>query len=109
MKKQLGRVFTPFIRPVEGLRALLEAKPFDRFDLDAKAKRVVTFLKVEPKTKPKLPIDLDEARILAVRGAEVLSAYVPGPKGPVFMTLIEKNFGKELTTRTWDTVAKVAK
>jgi len=24
------------------------------------------------------------------------------------MTLIEKTFGKELTTRTWDTVAKVA-
>jgi uncharacterized protein (DUF1697 family) len=28
---------------------------------------------------------------------------------PVFMTLIEKTFGKEGTTRTWDTVAKVAR
>ena len=27
----------------------------------------------------------------------------------VFMTLIEKTFGKEATTRTWDTVAKVAR
>lgn len=34
---------------------------------------------------------------------------VPGPRGPVFMTLIEKSFGKEVTTRTWDTVAKVAR
>jgi len=25
------------------------------------------------------------------------------------MTLIEKTFGKEATTRTWDTVAKVAR
>jgi len=25
------------------------------------------------------------------------------------MTLIEKTFGKEQTTRTWDTVAKVAR
>ena len=39
----------------------------------------------------------------------VFSAYVPGPHGPVFMTLIEKTLGKEVTTRTWDTVKKVAK
>jgi hypothetical protein len=39
----------------------------------------------------------------------VYSAYLPNPKGAVFMTLIEKTFGKEVTTRTWDTVAKVAR
>jgi hypothetical protein len=44
-----------------------------------------------------------------VIGQEVFSAYVPSPRGPVFMTLIEKTFGKEVTTRTWDTVRKVAK
>lgn len=44
-----------------------------------------------------------------MRGAEIFSAYVPSPKGPVLMTLIEKTFGKEQTTRTWDTVAKVAR
>jgi len=27
----------------------------------------------------------------------------------VFMSLIEKTFGKDVTTRTWDTVKKVAK
>jgi hypothetical protein len=26
----------------------------------------------------------------------------------VFMTLIEKTFGKEVTTRTWETLKKVA-
>ena len=44
-----------------------------------------------------------------MRGAEAFSVYVRHPKGPVFMTLIEKTFGKEATTRTWDTVAKVAR
>ena len=52
---------------------------------------------------------MDGARILALDGAEVFSAYVPTAKGPVFMTLIEKTFGKDVTTRTWDTVAKAAK
>jgi len=33
---------------------------------------------------------------------------VPGESGPVFMKLIEMTFGKEVTTRTWDTVKKCA-
>ena len=37
----------------------------------------------------------------------MLSAYVPSAKGPVFMALIEKTFGKDVTTRTWDTVRTV--
>ncbi|MDQ3997720.1 MAG: DUF1697 domain-containing protein [Gemmatimonadota bacterium] len=37
------------------------------------------------------------------------TAESSNPKGAVFMTLIEKTFGKEVTTRTWDTVAKVAR
>ena len=56
-----------------------------------------------------MPIQVDTARILCVKGLQVLSAYVPSPKGPVFMALLEKTFGKDITTRTWETVAKTAK
>jgi hypothetical protein len=31
------------------------------------------------------------------------------PRGAVFMTMIERTFGKALTTRTWETVGKVAR
>jgi uncharacterized protein (DUF1697 family) len=34
-------------------------------------------------------------------------AYVPGPRGPAFMRLIEKTFGQNVTTRTWETVGKI--
>ncbi|MFL5275881.1 MAG: hypothetical protein ACJ79T_05380, partial [Myxococcales bacterium] len=60
-------------------------------------------------SQPSLPAELDGARILAIDGRNIFSAYVSSPKGPVFMTLIEKTFGKDVTTRTWDTVRKVAK
>jgi len=43
-----------------------------------------------------------------MRGGEIFSAYVPSPRGPVFMTLIDNTFGKTVTTRTWDTVRKCA-
>ena len=49
------------------------------------------------------------ASILAMKDREIFSAYLPTPKGPVFMGLIQKTFGKDQTTRTWDTVAKVVR
>jgi uncharacterized protein (DUF1697 family) len=97
------------VRPVEALQAIVGGDPYAPYDLPTVAKRVITFLREPPKSNPKLPPERDGARILRVEGAEVFSAYVPGPKGPVFMALIEKTFGKDVTTRTWDTVRKVAR
>jgi uncharacterized protein (DUF1697 family) len=109
MQKRLGHNFLTIVRPIDALRAMLESDPYTAFRLPAGAKRVVTFLRDEPTSKLTLPIELQGARILALDGHEVFTAYVPNPKGAVFMALIEKTFGKEVTTRTWDTVAKVAR
>lgn len=108
MARQLGRTFYTIVRRVDALVALLEADPYARFELPANAKRVVTFLREPPTRSLKLPLELEEARILALEGREIFTAYVPQPGNPVFMTLIEKTFGKDVTTRTWDTVRKCA-
>ena len=112
MSKHLGREFLTIVRPIDTLRAMLASDPFKRFRLPRKAKRIVTFLREEPAATAKLalPIELHGARILTRNGREIFSAYVPNPqKGPVFMTLIEKTFGKAQTTRTWETLNKVAR
>jgi uncharacterized protein (DUF1697 family) len=109
IEKGLGRKFLTIVRPVDALRAMLEADPYGSFRLAAAAKRVVTFLRRTPTQKLPLPIEVDGARILCLEGTEVFTAYVPSPKGPVFMSLLEKTFGDEITTRTWDTVKKVAR
>jgi uncharacterized protein (DUF1697 family) len=109
MSKRLGRTFLTIIRPVDTLREILASDPYQKFRLPPGANRIVTFLRERPALKLALPAEVDGARILAVSGSHVFSAYVPSPKGPVFMTLIEKTFGSELTTRTWDTVTKVAR
>ena len=108
MAQALERSFATIVRPQDELLALLEADPFAPFKLPAAAKRIVTFLREPPRTLPRLPIELEQARILAVQGCEIFTAYVPQPGNPVFMNLIEKTFGKDLTTRTWDTVRKCA-
>jgi uncharacterized protein (DUF1697 family) len=109
MQKELGRTFLTIVRSQEALAAILESDPYAEFRLPRGAKRVVTFLRKKAKSKPALPISLDGASILRIDGLDVFSAYVPGPRGPVFMTLVEKTFGKEVTTRTWDTVSKAAR
>jgi uncharacterized protein (DUF1697 family) len=107
MAKHLGRTFMTIVRPLDALRALLDADPYAAFELRPGSKRVVTFLRDAPRAKLSLPIELDGARILGLRGSEVFTVYVPSPRGPVFMTLIEKTFGDAVTTRTWDTIKKV--
>ena len=108
MQKQLGSAFVTFIRPVSTLHRLLASDPYAEFDLPPHSKRIITFLRRKVKA-PTLPIERDGARILAVRGTEIFSAYTPTPRGPVFMQLLDRHFGKETTTRTWETVTKAAK
>lgn len=108
MQKSLGRTFYTLLRRVDMLQAMIQADPYRAFNLPPAAKRVVTFLPEAPVSTPRLPIGLDGAQILCADGREVFSAYVPSPSGPVFMTLIEKTFGTQVTTRTWDTVKKCA-
>ncbi len=109
MKERMGQAFLTIVRPVDALRELLASDPYRAFRLSPSAKRIVTFLRDEPGAKVTLPLDLEGARLLSLIGRELFSAYVSSPKGAVFMTLIERTFGKELTTRTWDTVTKVAR
>lgn len=109
MAQHLDRVFQTIVRPSWFLQSLVEADPFGEFTLPGNAKRIVTFLR-RPSDKPpiELPIERGEARILKLQGTEVFSAYVPNDKGPVFMALLERTFGAQVTTRTLDTVRKCA-
>ena len=109
MADTIGRTFLTIVRSIEALEELLAADPYRAFRLDPAAKRIVTFLRNEPTSGMILPVEKDGARLLALRGRELYSAYVRSPKGADFMTLIERTFGKELTTRTWDTVGKVTR
>ncbi|HET7203401.1 MAG TPA: DUF1697 domain-containing protein [Steroidobacteraceae bacterium] len=109
MQSELGRSFATIVRSAEYLQNLVQSEPFARFTLPSTAKRVITFLRDPAEPKLRLPIEQDGASILAFTGSEVLAAYVPSPKGPVFMSLLERTFGMNITTRTLDTVRKCAR
>ena len=108
MRKDLPRSFSVFVRSTDHLHALLAADPFDDFQLSPKAKRVVAFLGHAQTEEISLPIEFEGAKILCVEEGEAFMSYVPQDSGPSFMRLIEKMFGKNITTRTWDTIKKCA-
>lgn len=109
MQAGLGRSFETHVRASQHLQQLIAADPFAAYPLRAGSKRVVTFLREPLAASPvELPRTHGEACIWGLDGAEVFCSYVPEAQGPVFMQLLEKTFGKDITTRTWDTVAKCA-
>src|SRR3989440_7106704 len=109
MLERLGQAFLTIVPPMDMLGEMLASDPYRAVRLEPAAKRTVTFLRDRPTAKRPPPIERGGARILSMTEREVFSAYMPTPKGPVFMVLLEKAFGKEVTTRTWDTVAKVTR
>jgi uncharacterized protein (DUF1697 family) len=109
MHEGLGQAFDTIVRSCEELQALLEADAFAKHALPVDAKRVVSFLRdPDAAPAPALPVEKEGAKILERIGGEVYTFYRPTPKGPVFMQLLERHFGKDITTRTWDTVRKCA-
>jgi uncharacterized protein (DUF1697 family) len=108
MEKHLGKVFNTIVRPSSFLQLLVEQAPFAKFGLPPNAKPVITFLRKPYEGTLTLPIEQAQAAILKLERTEVFSAYVPNEKGPAFMVLLEKTFGKSITTRTLETVRKCA-
>lgn len=108
MHATLGSAFGTFVRSASHLQQLIESDPYAEFDLPPNAKRIVTFLRQPFPSDIALPVERDGAGILKAIDREVFSVYVPTPKGPVFMSLLERTFGSEITTRTLDTVRKCA-
>ena len=108
MTQVLARGFFTIVRPVADLEALLATDPYARHGVPLDAKRVVSFLREPRAPRRPLPLAADDAAVLCLIGREAYTAYRPTDKGPVFMKLIESAFGADVTTRTWDTVARCA-
>lgn len=108
MAKYLPQSFPVIVRERNHLLTLLKADPYSNFRVSPDAKRVVTLLSKPHQGKLSFPLELEGAQILLMKGNEVFTTYVPSERGPVFMKLIEKTFGKNVTTRTWDTIKKCA-
>jgi len=109
LREATGRDFHTIIRTKTEIEALLNTDPFSRHEIVDRAKRVVSFSKQTLRLPTGFVAKRGEAKILEVKDREAFTSYLPGTDGPVFMELIADAFGKEVTTRTWDTLLKCLK
>jgi len=109
LKKRLARDIPTHVRSLDEIRAMIKADPYKDAMLPKDAKCVITFLDAEPVAPLKLPYRSEGATILKSRGGVAYSFYLRHPKGAVFMSVLEKTFGKKITTRTWDMIKRLVK
>lgn len=112
--RALGEEIGTIVRSLEELRRLAESRPFRSIRVTPNTRLFVTFLAEKPRSALKIPYTSPDKsfRILRVSEGEVCSVLTLGPqwaRNLRHMDILEREFGKRVTTRTWNTVLRVVK
>ena len=111
LHKAVGFEVPVVLRTTAELEAIVKLNPFSKVKPDADAKLYVTFLVEALKTKPKIPLlsPKRDCEIIHLNPREVFTVAFAMPNGRYgeSMAFIEKEFGKSVTTRNWNTVIKI--
>lgn len=110
--EQLGFTSMTIIRSRQDLQSFIDKNPFKGIEDAPNSRLNITFLKNKPITDLKFPY-YNENKGYTVLGIEDQVVYtvidLSGAKTPDLMAWLEKQFGKEITTRTWKTIHRIVK
>ena len=98
------------IQSREELQTLIEADPFKGYQRTQTIRLNVTFLKRETTYLPEFPYQVENTSytLLGMINRAVFSVIdISADKTPDMMSWLEKQYGKEITTRTWKTVQRI--
>ncbi len=99
------------VRSEAQIRALAQAEPFAGIEVTPDTRLYVSFLSVPPKDASMAGYVSPDGgfRILRVSPGEVCSMLTLSPemRTTEAMGVLEKTFGKKITTRNWNTVEKI--
>lgn len=112
LQSSFGFPVPTIVRTRAELQELVTSDPFKGIPVTKETRLYVTFLSEQPTKKLKLPhfSPAKNFRIIELTKGEILSVLVLMPKfgTTAGMDMLEKEFGKNLTTRNWNTVVKLA-
>ncbi len=100
------------LRQFQELAELYERDPFQNIEVTKSIRRYVSFLKKEEKVGLVLPWESDDGsyKILEQHGKNIFSVLdVAVSNTPKAMDALEQYYGKEITTRNWNTVERIMK
>jgi uncharacterized protein (DUF1697 family) len=108
--KLLGYECSTIIKSKEDLEELVKLDPFSGLEHSPKTSLNVTFIKIPVKTNwtfPYTPEGKDYLIENMTENAVFSVTDVTAVKTPNLMSWLEKQFGKQITTRTWKTVNRI--
>jgi len=112
LEKAFGFPIETIVLPFQVIADIVESNPFKAVRVTPKIRLYVTFLKERPRTELKIPyVSGDESfRIIGLTDKAVFSVLDLEKAGTVdAMNILEKEFGKNITTRNYNTLEKIAK
>jgi uncharacterized protein (DUF1697 family) len=110
LESQLGFANAVFVRNRSEIQALVDHDPFRGAEHSHKTNLTVTFLKTQPTLMRRLPFTSEnrDYTIVGAVGREICSVIdLTGTTTPKLMSWLEKEFGKDITTRTYKTVGRI--
>lgn len=111
LAETFGRKLTVIVRTITSIQALVDSDPFRDIVVSDNQRLNVTFIGDAPKGRLDLPWKAEDgsALIFALDEGALLSVHDADKAGTVdFMEMIGKTYGKDITTRNWNTVQKIS-
>jgi uncharacterized protein (DUF1697 family) len=113
LEAAFGREIGVLVRKIEELQRLAESDPFAGIEVTPQTRLYVTFLSDKNKSSLKIPYTSPDGNFKIIRASdrEVCSVATLSPNSRTvdLMSILEKEFGRKVTTRNWNTIEKVLK
>ncbi len=111
LEKISGFHISVILREASHIQSLVDSSPFAGISITPQRRFYVTFLSAPIQTNLSIPFTSKEKdfTILSVTKTEVCSVVIitPSKNTTDAMKILEKEFGKQVTTRNWNTILKI--
>lgn len=109
VKKAFAMDVHIIIRNEKEVTALVKSDPFKGVKVKPQTRLYITFLSQPPTSELKTPYKSmgGEYSIREITDSHVASVLGPEVSSPDVMDFLGKEFGKEITTRNWNTIMKI--
>ena len=111
LEDHFGFAIPTIVRPFADIEKITRAEPFKKIKVTPKKRLYISFLSAKSTEEIKIPyVSADKSfKIIQVTDHAVFSVLdLAKNKTPSAMMILEKTFGKAITTRNYNTVVKLA-
>jgi uncharacterized protein (DUF1697 family) len=112
METALGLKTDLILRPISEIRKMVKSNPFKDFNVTSETKFYVTFLPERSRSASAYKYESPEkdVRIFGLSRGDVgaVLALSPSRGTTALLSILDKQFGRNVTTRNWTTIQKIA-